>query len=109
MVIHNATFMMEREREGEFIDWLRGLVAGEGLFAESLRGRRVRLSAMREAGGVDYRQAEAQSVAFQVEFDSIEEARKWSREALPTVAARFEEHFGPQAMVFTSVFEEISL
>ena len=109
MVIHNATFMMEREREGEFIDWLRGLVAGEESFAESLRGRRVRLSAMREAGGVDYRQAEAQSVAFQVEFDSIEETREWSREALPSVAARFEERFGPQAMVFTSVFEEISL
>lgn len=108
-MIHNATFMMEREREGEFIDWLRGCVAEEGSFAESLRGRRVRLSAMREAGGVDYRQAEAQSVAFQVEFDSIEEARKWSREALPSVAARFEERFGPQAMVFTSVFEEISL
>lgn len=109
MVIHNATFMMEREKEAEFVDWLRGCVLGGGQFAESLRGRRVRMSAMREAGGVDYRQAEAQSVAFQVEFESIEDARKWSREALPSVAARFEERFGPQAMVFTSVFEEMPL
>lgn len=62
---------------------------------------------MREAGGVDYREAEGQTVAFQVEFERIEEARKWGREVFATLASRFEERFGPQALVFTSIFEEV--
>ncbi len=101
MVIFNSSFMIEREREGEFLNWLRGEIAGrKGVAA-------MRVSAMREAGGVDYREAEGQTVAFQVEFERIEEARKWGREVFATLASRFEERFGPQALVFTSIFEEV--
>lgn len=99
--------MMEREMEGEFVAWLReelkGLAGADG--RSGLRSPRI--SAMREAGGVDYRQAEAQSVAFQTEFHTVEDARRWSREVFSALAARFEEKFGPQAMVFTSIFEEL--
>ena len=102
--------MIEREREAEFVAWLRPRVEElTGVAADCVAGApmRPRVSAMREAGGVDYRQAEAQSVAFQVEFDDIETARRWSREQFATVAADFEEKFGPQAMVFVSIFEEL--
>lgn len=95
--------MMERELEEKFIGWLRSELAASEMHA----GREARITAMREAGGVDYRQAEAQSIAYQVEFDSIEEARRWSSERFATLAARFEEAFGPQAMVFTSIFEVV--
>lgn len=99
MIIHNATFMIVKERESEFVDWFRENV---GMLGEL---RDPRLSAMREAGGVDYRQAEAQSVAFQCEFASIGEARLWSAGRFAELAALFEERFGPEAMVFTSLFE----
>ena len=94
---------MEREREDSFVDWLRGEIVRMENVSGSLAGKRV--TAMREAGGVDYREAEAQSVAFQAEFENVEAARKWSGDVFSTTAARFEEKFGPQVMVFTSIFE----
>lgn len=102
-MIHNATFMIEREREEEFVAWLRGGLPRLGALAN------VRLTSMREAGGVDYREAEAQSVALQSEFATVEAARRWSVTEFASFASRFEEAFGPQAMVFTSIFEVIEL
>lgn len=115
MVIHNASFMMEREMEEEFVSWLRaeldaaGITGGTSGQESGGCALHPRMSAMREAGGVDYREAEAQSVAFQVEFPTVGEAKAWSRDVFSTIAARFEEKFGPQAMVFTSIFEEIGV
>lgn len=103
MVIFNSSFMIEREREKELLGWLRCELAGLGLAGVS--GARV--TAMREANGVDYREAEGQTVAFQLEFSSIEEARKWGSEVFAPLAARFERGFGPQAFVFTSIFEVV--
>ena len=104
MVIHNASFIIEREREEAFVEWLRQIVAERVSYAESGPCRPV-LTAMREAGGVDYRQAEAQTVAWQVQFDCIESARAWSASTLAGIGAAFEEKFGPNAMLFTSIFE----
>ncbi len=101
--------MMELSREEEFLGWFGRAVSAlgvlEGLSASSVSS--ACLTAMREAGGVDYRQAEAQTVAFQVEFESADAARAWSRERFASLAAAFEEAFGPQAMVFTSIFEKL--
>lgn len=104
MIIHNASFMIEREREPELTDWLRAEI-GSIAFGDSKAPADPKLSAMREAGGVDYRKAEAQTVAFQVMFRTIEEARSWSKTVFADIAARFEEKFAPQALVFTSIFE----
>ena len=115
MVIHNASFMMEREMEEKFVSWLRseleaaGITGGKAGQESGGCALHPRISAMREAGGVDYREAEAQSVAFQVEFPTVGEAKAWNRDVFSTLAARFEEKFGPQAMVFTSIFEEIGV
>lgn len=94
--------MLEREREVEFVTWLRGRLAE---LPVTMRG--LRITAMREAGGVDYREAEAQTVAMQLEFGSADEARRWSASHFGGLAAAFEERFGPQALVFTSIFEVI--
>ncbi len=100
--ICNATFMIECRLEDKFLEWLRNrkpaLLTGNNP---------ARLSAMRMAGGIDYRHAEAQSVAFQQEFPSIEGAQAWIDGPLAQVAADFERDFGPQAMVFTSIFESL--
>lgn len=100
--IHNASFMMERERETAFLEWLSGELS-------TLDVRGSRLTSMREAGGVDSRHAEAQTVAWQCEFDTIEKAREWSAEVFSTLATRFEEKFGPETMVFTSIFETVDI
>lgn len=95
--------MIECEREEAFIRWFRTRLPQLGKLTSP------RLSAMREAGGIDYTHAEAQSVAFQCEFASVEEAMKWRNEIFSEVAADFMSQFSPNAMVFTSIFEEISL
>lgn len=101
MVIHNATFMIPTEREADLIDWLRlRLSTVDGL-------KNPRVSAMREAAGVDYRQAEAQSVAFQTEFDTLDEARLWSKSIFAQIADEFQKEFAPQALIFTSLFEAL--
>ena len=105
MIIHNATFMIEKEREGEFVKWLAERL--DSVIEPPALNPRV--SAMREAGGVDYRQAEAQSVAFQLEFPTLETARDWSSRKFGPLAAEFAEAFGPNAMAFTSLFETIRL
>lgn len=101
--------MIEREHESAFIAWLRSEISNLVIPGAPQDPANPRLTSMREAGGVDYLEAEAQSVAFQVEFDHIHEARKWNRETFADLAAKFEEKFGPQAMVFTSIFEHIPL
>lgn len=103
MLIHNATFMMECRREAEFIEWFKENLPALGSLSNP------RLSCMREAGGIDYRHAEAQSVAFQTEFSDIEQAHAWSESKFASLAANFEEKFGPQAMVFVSIFEAMDM
>lgn len=101
MVIHNATFMVLPDKEGELILWLKGEIASMSL----ADGRAPRVSAMREAGGISHRQAEAASVAFQVEFDDIDRARTWGKEEFAALADAFSARFGADSMVFTSIFE----
>ena len=101
MIIHNATFMIPLDREAELVDWLRLRLS----VVDSLQNPRV--SAMREAAGVDYRQAEAQSVAFQTEFPTIEEARAWNKSVFVEIAEDFQKAFAPHAMVFHSIFEQL--
>lgn len=114
MVIHNATFMVAREREREFIDWFAGMrrqiaLKSAGLHeSESLpMPSHIRLSAMREAGGQHHTAADVASISFQAEFFDVEEALDWRRRVMSDVVDAFEAEFGPDAMVFMSVFEEV--
>lgn len=101
--------MMARGREREFLAWLGPELRRLGADDAATAGMSWRVTTMREAGGVDYRQAEAQTVAWQCEFPSIEAARAWGVDVFASVAARFEERFGPEAMVFTSIFETVEI
>lgn len=101
MVIHNASFMVEHDREEDLLAWLRGRLK------EIPVPGQMQVSAMREAGGADCSRAEAQTVSFQVRFESIDGAREWSRDVFAGLAAEFERRYAPQALVFTSIFEII--
>ena len=104
MIIHNATFMIERERESEVILWLKKEIAAPG---HTGNGCNPRVSAMREAGGVSHKEAEAASIAYQVEFPDEKSAREWNRTIFSSLADAFILKFGQQTMVFTSLFEVI--
>lgn len=90
--------MTSADREHELLDWLK---------PQAMQIAGSRISSMRMAGGVDYRQAEAQTVAWQTEFPTLDAAREWSAGHFATIAAEFELHFGPEAMVFTSIFKQL--
>lgn len=116
MVIYNCTFMMLREKEGEFLDWFRSgagvLTAPEGSGGGSRIGFvpcNPRLSALVSAGGIYSDEADAHSVAFQVEFADEAQALRWADARLGTLCARFAEKFGPEAMTFSSIFRCIDL
>lgn len=101
MLIHNATFMVEAQKGAEFLEWFAPLAhkaAPEG---------KSRLSVMRQAGGEVAGEAQPLSVAFQAEFETMAEIEEWTAKRLRPLVAAFERRFAPEAMVFTSVFEEI--
>ena len=87
--------MMARGREREFLAWLGPELRRLGADDAATAGMSWRVTTMREAGGVDYRQAEARPA--------------WGADVFASVAARFEEKFGPEAMVFTSIFETVEI
>ncbi len=109
MIIHNATFMVRREMEAEVILWLKGEIAKleAGDKAGMGEGTNPRVSAMREAGGVSHEHADAASVAFQVEFPSVAAAKLWGERSFERLASAFDSKFGPEGMVFTSLFEVV--
>lgn len=87
------------------MNWLRDKIAR--LEADGKLPAHSRVTAMREAGGVDYTLAEAQTVAWQTEFHTHEEARQWNSEVFADIAAEFEHLYAPQALVFNSIFRDI--
>lgn len=99
-IIYNVSFLIPRRKEVQLISFLRrerDLMESPG----------AQLSSMRESGGVDYREAESQSVAFQTVHPSLEEAREWGKGVLAPVASRFEREFAPDGLMFTSLFQKI--
>ena len=116
MVIYNCTFMMLREKEGEFLDWFRAEVGALTAPEAPGEGSRVgfepcdpRLSALVSAGGISRDEADAHSVAFQVEFADEAQAQRWADARLGRLCAVFAEKFGPEAMTFSSIFRCIDL
>lgn len=105
MLIHNNTFMILREREEEFLEWFRAEIP---LLEEASGGVNARLSVMRKAGGQYQIESEAQSVAFQMEFETMDALEAWAAGPMARVVERFEKRFGPEAMTFTSVFETVN-
>lgn len=103
MVIHNASFIVRKEDEPRLIEWLKeftlGISRGEGT--------NPRISVMREAGGQRHDEADAASVAYQMEFPDEKSAKDWSLTQFERIASTFVSLFGTEALVFTSLFEVI--
>ena len=103
MYIFNASFMISRDKENAFLEWLRRRCVEYGDRMPS----GMRISAMRESGGVDFRRSEVQTLACQWEFQRFVDDRRWSKTGFAEIASGFESEFGPDAMVYTSIFEVV--
>ena len=101
MVILNASFIIDAHQEGSLIERLRRYSRA---WSEASVGR-WRISALRDANGVDYAEAEAHTVAVQWEFNTLAEARVWRDSSLAEMVGQLKEAFGTELMVFTSIFE----
>lgn len=93
--------MVDPQRGAEFLEWFAPLARKAGPEGKS------RLSVMRQAGGETAGETQALCVAFQGEFESMEDVAAWMSKRLRPLVAAFERRFSPDAMVFTSVFETI--
>ncbi len=93
--------MVDPQRGAEFLEWFAPLARKAGPEGKS------RLSVMRQAGGETAGETQALCVAFQGEFESMEDVAAWTSKRLRPLVDAFERRFAPDAMVFTSVFETI--
>ncbi|MDE5868731.1 MAG: DUF4286 family protein [Muribaculaceae bacterium] len=107
MVIFNSTFMLVKELESDLILWLKGEIIKLQRTGGLTEGCHPRVSAMREACGVSHEHADTASVAFQVEFPTIEAGRQWELDNFVDVVTEFEDKFKVEGMVFTSFFEVV--
>lgn len=112
MIVHNATFMVEKQRGVEFLEWFAPLAHKAGPEG------RCHLSVLREAGNIKKsdgdeelhavdRNGEPLSVAFHVEFESEQEMERWINSRFKPLAAAFERRYLHAGMIFTSVSERI--
>ena len=108
MVIYNITFVIEPERQQEFLDWMRG-EALSNLFNSESAAANPRLQTVVEAGGKKPDADHGLSIALQAEFDTIVAAHGWEDTVLPPVLGSFTEKFGPHALYFVTLLEVLPL
>lgn len=109
MYIYNTTFMVEQSEKEEFLSWMRSHALA-ALVNDQLPSRSPRLTLVAEVPGDPEFAAQAASFAFQVEFETIEEAGKWAEIALAPVAGEFTSKFGPErGLLFSTILEVVDL
>ena len=104
MYIYNTTFMILPGKEKALLELLAPAVS---LCQD--RGLNPRVSVMREAAGKPAPSDEPSSIAFQMEFHSLESLHKWEGLEGAELSERFIRTFAPEAMVFSSVFETLDI
>ncbi len=109
MFIYNITFLVENNNEAEFLTWMRNHALLTLINPES-PARSPRLTKVAQVPGDPEFAAQAASFAFQVEFDSMEDAAKWAETALAPVGGEFTATFGPErGLMFATILEVIDL
>lgn len=112
MLVFNSTYIIDREKGCEFLEWFAPLAHKAGPEGRAhlavLRGGLDRLDKLDGLDGLDESdRQEPLSVAFQVEFDSRQEMNKWIASRFRPLAAAFERRYTPPGMIFTSISERI--
>lgn len=67
----------------------------------------MRVSILRKIGSEEELASQPASIAYQLEFETYSEIDLWVEKRLNPIRKAFQRNFGPEAMVFTSIFETI--
>lgn len=106
--IVNLTFFMLPGREEKVLAWLRSRVAGfiaAGIGADHALSKVCELG----AGETPDNDEEPISVAYQVKFATLDEARRWRDNEVAALSLEYESNFGPDAMTFVSIFSSLPI
>lgn len=108
MVVYNITFVIEPQREEEFLTWMRSEAIAR-LFNQDSPASNPRLQTVIEAGGQKPDPDHGLSIALQAEFDSADHAHTWNDMTLPPVLGDFTAKFGPHALFFATLLDILPL
>ncbi len=97
--------MVEKKEERSLLEWLTPIAQSQMTASDVMGGR---LSVLVEAGGATTGDDEAQSVAFQLEFDTYAKLKEWETAALPGISEEFDNRYPGRGMLFCSVFREVT-
>lgn len=106
--ICNITFVTAPEREGEFLEWLRG-EALPVLFNAGSPALEPRILTVVTAGGEKPGPEHGSSIALQAGFDTEADAQRWHDTILPEALGSFSKRFGPHAAYFVTLLKTLPL
>lgn len=107
-IIYNITFVVNPEVEALFLGWVRGSLLNE-LFNEDSPARNAALRKVIEAGGEKPGEDHGLSIALHAEFENETTARKWHEVFLAPALGKFTATFGPDALFFVTMLENLPL
>lgn len=104
MLVHNITFLIEPERTEEFLRWMHS--EGASLLRSGC-SHDLSLAILREVEGQINPPDRGVSVAARSLFDDESSFREWEKGALEEALAAYRREFGPEALAFCTLLEEI--
>ena len=105
---YNITFVVSPSSEGLFLDWARSNLLTM-LFNSESPARNAALRKIIEAGGKKPDDDHGVSIALHSEFDTEKNAREWHDAFLAPALGKFTATFGPDAVFFVTLLENIPL
>ena len=104
MLIHNITFVVDPVRTEEFLRWLH--VEGVMILRNG-QERELSVAILREVEGQVNPPDRGVSVALRTLFDGESALREWERNELERCLAAYREKFGPEALAFCTLLEQL--
>ena len=109
MYIYNVTFLVEQAHKDEFLKWFRDEALTMLVNPES-PARSPRMTLVAEVPGDPDFVNHAASYAFQTEYATLDEAKKWATVYLQPIIGKYIQKFGSEhAHSFVTILEEIDL
>lgn len=107
MYIYNITFMTERSAEHRLVEWLRGH-KGKAVLSGDAGVAGCRLQTVVDVPGESEFAEQALSLALQVDFETMDDARTWGRTHFNAMHEDFRKEFGQESLCFCTILRTIA-
>ena len=108
MFTYNVTFVVAPDKETELIDYLRRQLI-PGIFNSESTARNPELKKVVEIGGEKPDSEHGLSIALSASFPTIETAHSWNDNTLVPALQEFHLNFGPHALFFATLLENLAI